>query len=632
MNADPYLDMAPFLDMMAVPFTDRYSRLLAYRTADGSGLRLATAEYERDPDDCVLLPRLEVARPAGATGPGGVVPVRGAWPDRAELDGGAGSLVFAGPDTLSLGLRPGAWTLTLEVPEATLSADGGHWYPGLPSAPAAAWRVVAASCRQQAEPGPAGVRVRIEVSDPDGAQLIIAAPSAPAAPDAPLPSAAQHPVLLAGAAGRWASWFGRLPAVPAHLAPMLRTAWWALGVNTIAIGAAPAGTGQINTGQAGVPDEAAHRRYEVVPAKPGYVGHWQWDAYFIVTGLRHGAPELARDQIRTVLEHQLPDGMFADVVHDGGVLASTGELPPGDVARLVAAHNAGSGPAPATAPVPVTKPPLTAWAVAKLHEASPDPDFLAECFGAIERSQRWWLTVSDTDGDGLAEYLHPYSSGLDDSPVFEHGVPAATADLNTYLTVQFDELARIAGWLGRPADQARLRDAAAAHAARLIARQWDPGAGRFRPLVRGELLDVHTVTDLLPLLTGRLPAGIADAIAADLASPGTFGPDLDSAGGGAGGRTVPTVSRADRRYDPDRMWRGPVWANINYLLIEGLRRHGHAAAAAALTERTLELICDAGPYEYFNADTGRPGRRAVPMFSWTAAVFVDLAAGQVPER
>lgn len=591
----------PFLDMMTVPFTDRYSRLLAYRTADGSGLRLATAEYERDPDNCVLLPRLEVARSAGAGGTaparGGTVPVRGAWPDRAELGDGAGSLVFAGPDTLSLGLAPGAWTITLEVRGATVSADGGRWHPGLPSAPTAAWRVIAATCRQQAEPGQDGIRVLIEVSDPDGAQLLIVAPAA----GRPRPTA-PHPVLLAQAAARWADWFGRLPAVPPHLAPMTRTAWWTLGVNTVSI-------------DAGV---------DIVPAKPGYVGHWQWDAYFIVTGLRHGAPELARDQIRTVLEHQLPDGMFADVVHDGGVLASTGELPPADVARLSAAHQAGTGPAPVAAPVPVTKPPLTAWAVAKLHETSPDPEFLAECFGAIERSQRWWLTVSDTDGDGLAEYLHPYSSGLDDSPVFEHGVPAATADLNTYLTVQFDELARMAGWLGRQADQARLRDAAAGQAARLIARQWDQAAGRFRPLVRGELLDVHTVTDLLPLLTGRLPAGIADMLAADLACTGTFG--------GAGVPSVPTVSRADPRYDPDRMWRGPVWANINYLLIEGLRRHGHAAAAAALTERTLELICDAGPYEYFNADTGRPGRRAVPMFSWTAAVFVDLAVGQVSER
>lgn len=37
----------------------------------------------------------------------------------------------------------------------------------------------------------------------------------------------------------------------------------------------------------------------MVPSKIGYVGLWQWDAYFIAVGLRHGDPDLAREHCAT---------------------------------------------------------------------------------------------------------------------------------------------------------------------------------------------------------------------------------------------------------------------------------------------------------------------------------------------
>lgn len=561
-------------DLVTLPFTEPGSRLLIFRTDDG-GLRLLTAEYERDPQDCVLAERLAVQ-------PGG--PPAAAGPDAVEFGGTGCSLVFADTETVSLGLAPGSWTITLTVPDAQLTGWGGRWVPALPSAPAAAWRVIAASWRQQAF----GPGVRIDVDDPAGAQLVLGVvrPSDSAPRDT-----GGHARLRSDARRRWADWYRRLPAVPQHLAAAARTAWWTLAVNQLRLGAAPG-------------------RRAVVPSKLGYVGHWQWDAYFIATGLRHGDPGLAREQIQIALDHQLPDGMLPDVVHDHGVLADSSTLPPGDVAR---------GFAPDDGPVPLTKPPLLAWAVRKVHEVSPDRDFLAGCFASIERCQRWWLTVSDADGDGLAEYLHPYSSGLDDSPAFDRGFHRATPDLNAYLAVQYDELAAIAGWLGREPDQARLAGQAQAHASLLVERQWD--GRRFVPLPYGSGYP-HTITDVLPLLCGRLPRSVADVLIGDIADQRTFG----------AAPAVPTVSRADPAYQADRMWRGPVWLNTNYLLIEGLRRHGAMPAARRLTEQTLQLVCSSGPFEYFNAATGEPGSRAAAMFSWTAALFLDLAIAGESQR
>jgi hypothetical protein len=32
-----------------------------------------------------------------------------------------------------------------------------------------------------------------------------------------------------------------------------------------------------------------------------------------------------------------------------------------------------------------------------------------------------------------------------------------------------------------------------------------------------------------------------------------------------------------------------------------------------------------GIYEFYNPETGAPGERAVPMFGWTAAIYIDLS-------
>jgi hypothetical protein len=35
---------------------------------------------------------------------------------------------------------------------------------------------------------------------------------------------------------------------------------------------------------------------------------------------------------------------------------------------------------------------------------------------------------------------------------------------------------------------------------------------------------------------------------------------------------LPSVARTDTTYDSDKMWRGPVWININYFFIEALKQ------------------------------------------------------------
>ena len=43
-----------------------------------------------------------------------------------------------------------------------------------------------------------------------------------------------------------------------------------------------------------------------------FMGFWGWDSWKHAVALAHFAPELAKDQVRTMFDYQTPDGMIID--------------------------------------------------------------------------------------------------------------------------------------------------------------------------------------------------------------------------------------------------------------------------------------------------------------------------------
>jgi len=547
------------LDLVRAPFTLPRSRLLVFR--DGDRLRVHTSEYERSLEECVVLDSLEVRDAAGAP-----LPVTGVLPHAVEFGEGAASLTFAGTHALSVGVADGrdavvSWTAAgVEEPEAIM-IGGRH----------AASVVFTVDARRGVEFARSG----------------------------------GHADHLASTRASWLEWFARCPVVRDDLQGMAAFCWWVLGANIVELP-------QLGDARA------------VVPSKIGYVGLWQWDAYFIAVGLRHGDLELAREQLDLALRFPTDDGQLPDVVHEQGVLASSDDLPPSDRENL---RRAGSAVADPGAPVPLTKPPLAAWALAKVLEVEPTAgetvEWARQMVDTIRRSQDWWFAHSDLDGDGLPEYGHPYSSGLDDSPVFDGPLPTTTPDLAAYLIRQDLELADLVERLG--GDGSAAAGAASAHRERaartldrLLALLWDGGSGRFRSLAAGGPVDSDTIVGLMPLLTGMLPPAVVDRLVDAIEDPAGF----------ATAWPIPTVAVSDPDHAPQRMWRGPVWVNTNALVAEGLACSGRPERARRLAERTVELVMHAGgPHEYFDPRTGERAPSATTAFGWSAALFIDLAVG-----
>ncbi|MEJ2510686.1 MAG: trehalase family glycosidase [Anaerolineales bacterium] len=374
---------------------------------------------------------------------------------------------------------------------------------------------------------------------------------------------------------RWKDWFNRVPPVIEPYALTYSYAWWIMANNLVK----PLG----------------RIYYEaMMPSMVNYVGLWLWDSAMHALAFRHIDAELARNQIRVMLECQLPDGMLPDAVYDEGVIA--------EIEHPIKAE--------------VTKPPILAWAALKLHETSPDLDFLREVYIPLVRWNAWWFSMNDDDVDGLAQYNHPYSSGLDDNPLWDYGMPVESPDLNTYLCVQMGSLAMIAEILGMEAEAAMWRRRSTAIVRRMIEDLWDEDKGVFQAMLNNEPVPVLTPFNLYPIWTGQLPDEIRSRIIGHLTSPEEFWGEF----------RLPSVAFNDPHFDPNTMWRGPVWVNINYFFIEALKQVGEHQLADELREKTLDLIkSQPGIFEYYNSENGIPPERAAESFGWTAAVFIDLA-------
>jgi glycogen debranching enzyme len=433
---------------------------------------------------------------------------------------------------------------------------------------------------------PLGPGLRIDVA-PDRDAVVSAQP------------ASSHERALAALEREWADWFERCPRVRDDLQDMAAFCWWVLGANIVEL-------------------PALEGARAVVPSKIGYVGLWQWDAYFIAVGLRHGDPELAREQLDLAFRFPRENGQLPDVVHEEGVLATSDDLPESDRATL---RRAGSQVADPSAPVPLTKPPLAAWALRKVLEVEDAPQWAAAQLERVIRSQDWWFAGpeengSDLDRDGLPEYGHPYSSGLDDSPVFDGPIPTTAPDLAAYLVQQDREIAALAARYLPGHDPAPHLARAERTATLLTARLWDPAERRFIARGAGERIDSDTVLGLLPLRVEGLDTEVRAALVAALDDPTRYALPWG----------LPTVSALDPDFSAERMWRGPIWINTSALVAEGLDTAGEPERARAMRERTVRLVIHGGgPHEYYNPLTGLKAGRATTAFGWSAALFIDLA-------
>ncbi|MGW7052291.1 amylo-alpha-1,6-glucosidase [Streptomyces sp. NPDC054887] len=407
-----------------------------------------------------------------------------------------------------------------------------------------------------------------------------------------------------------------------------------------------------------------------VPSLSLYPHQWSWDSAFIAIGLRHVSPERAQQELETLLAAQWADGRIPHIVFNPAVPLQAYFPGPDFWRSSTAGGEAGAPVARETSGI--VQPPVHALAALLVHRSDPDASrrrgFLERVRPALTAWHDYLTDCRDFGGHGLAAVLHPWESGMDNSPCWDgplgrvEPAPAGSfrrADLshgaasdrptdldygryvslaaqyrdggyrdkgaqhafvvedpgfNALLILSEYALADIAQELGEDAEHHRSR--ARRLTAALTRRLWSEDAGLFlcRDVRTGAALPEKSVTGLVPLVVPDLPESVARALVRTMTGR--------HFGLGSTTRLVPSFDVRDPAFDTSRYWRGPAWFNVNWLLERGLREHGMTDLADTVRQAVLDTAGASGFAEYVDPRTGRAcGTRH---FSWTAAAVLDL--------
>jgi hypothetical protein len=401
-----------------------------------------------------------------------------------------------------------------------------------------------------------------------------------------------------------------------------------------------------------------------VPTARLYPFQWNWDSAFVAMGWAGFDEARAWQEIHSLLKGQWEDGLIPQIVFH----APSDDYFPGPEVWGIARNPPTSG---------ITQPPVLATATRLMLERARDAALAETSAAAIYPrlllNHAWWQAARDPGGSGLVSTLHPWETGMDNSPAWDAAlarVPTATkteirrrdtahvdpaarprgeeyqrfihlvdtfrdagwdaarmysaspfrvADVGTnaiLLRAERDLLA-LAGRFGTTSDRATIAERIALKEAGL-ASLWDSALGEGKrggfasfDQIGGASIPVSTSAGLLPLFARcATPPQIA-AMVAQLERWATRVRFL-----------VPSTDPGHPSFEQLRYWRGPIWAVVNWMIADGLDWAQQPKLAARVRADTVRLIAENGFSEYFDPTDGHGVGGAD--FSWTAAIYLML--------
>lgn len=411
------------------------------------------------------------------------------------------------------------------------------------------------------------------------------------------------------------------------------------------------------------------------PAHGLYPHQWLWDSCFIAIGLRHLDIEQAKTEVLSLLRGQWHNGMMPNIIFrddpqyrtDRNVWRSwLNPYAPSDVTTTG-----------------ITQPPMLAEAVVKIGAKMAWPErrsWYRQMYPALLAYHEWLYNDRDPHGEGLVLQIHPWETGLDNTPpwmaeLHEHLLPVwiraieklkLGVIINLFRrdtkSVPMDQRFSVVEAVAMYDIQRRLRrkaydtDKVLDHSLFSIEdlsynsifiranSHLRDIAKSIREEVPKDLLDKMKRTEKtfeelwepyssqyysrdfithkllkVPSVATLLPL-YAGTIPKENAEKLVKQLENEHAFGPA--YPVPSVPVNSFWFKPKGYWQGPSWVNMNWLIIQGLKNYGYKDHAAVLRESTIEMVKKSGFYEYFDPLTGEPAGAA--NFSWTASLIIDL--------
>lgn len=342
-------------------------------------------------------------------------------------------------------------------------------------------------------------------------------------------------------------------------------------------------------------------------------GFWSWDSWKHAVGLSHYNLDLAKKQMKLMFHFQKEDGFIVDCVYRD---------------TLIEKHNYRD-----------TKPPLSAWAIAKIYEKDTDLEFLNEFYPKLKKYHYWWYTKRDHDKDGLCEYgstdgslvAAKWESGMDNAIRFDnskilknsegaYSLDQESVDLNAYLYAEKMYLSQLAIQLELLEDSKKLATEARLLKQKIQTQFYDPKDGWFydtnlegTTFIKGEGSEGWTA-----LWANAATQEQAEAVRLRMMDTTKFYTKVP----------FQTMSADHPKFDPLKgYWRGPNWLDQSYFGVKSLRNYGYDDEA---NKATIQILKGANGVlgkgksirENYHPMTGE-GLHA-QNFSWSAAHLILL--------
>jgi glycogen debranching enzyme len=296
-----------------------------------------------------------------------------------------------------------------------------------------------------------------------------------------------------------------------------------------------------------------------------------WDSFFNGALACLDDPEIARATVKAILSWQTPEGLVPNFGHWGKNERSSTDR---------------------------SQPPVGSLCVWKMQQRWPDTDFLKEVYPKLLTWHRWWLKARDGDHDGLLEWGSSkagkqgalWETGWDDTPQYAesemvgYNLDTDGVDLNSLYSMDAENLAYIADAVGDHATAKELR-AEHLHMNKLInERLWNPELGiycsRKWESKGGKFLTRLTPMNFYPLICGAASPEQAKKVLSVMTDPHLFW----------GQWILPTVPYTDPLWKHQGYWHGTVWAPVNFLVFQGLRRYADPTIIGEYAAKSVDLF------------------------------------------
>jgi hypothetical protein len=212
--------------------------------------------------------------------------------------------------------------------------------------------------------------------------------------------------------------------------------------------------------------------------------------------------------------------------------------------------------------------------------------------------------------------------GYDEQKIYEGGCPFMVQDVlfNSLLCQAGRDLAQIAEWLGKNAVPLHRQAQKTANA--INNKLWNEDINTYLDydLVADRQIITHSLSGVLPLFALVPSLRRVEKIFRYLNRQ-------NFARIGKSSFAVPSYDRYDSDYSPAKYWRGPIWINLNWLLFQGLSRYGYNRYSGFIKRSIIELCRRSEFHEYYNPDKGQGYGTA--QFSWTAALLIDILGSDI---